>query len=267
MKKNKLGWFSCGVTSVMACKIALDIFGKDNVTLYYIHIDTAHKDNARFIADCEKWFGVKINYIQSTKYKDQFDVIDDTGYVNGPNGARCTLELKKALRFKLQERLGYPTQIFGFEYKTDQVNRALRFLDQYPESNPIFPLIEAGYDKNHCAALIEQAGIELPAMYKLGYENNNCIGCVKGGKGYWNKIRVDFPETFDRMAETERNAGHSCIKNTFLDELDPNAGRKTKQLTPDCGSFCDIKYAEIEHKLLNKIMGNPSQITQLYLNF
>lgn len=35
-------------------------------------------------------------------------------------------------------------------------------------------------------------------MYDLGYANNNCIGCVKGGIGYWNKIRIDFPEESDR---------------------------------------------------------------------
>ena len=51
-------------------------------------------------------------------------------------------------------------------------------------------------------------------MYKLGYNNNNCIGCVKGGIGYWNKIRVDFPAEFDRMAELERKIGHAVLKET-----------------------------------------------------
>ena len=31
-------------------------------------------------------------------------------------------------------------------------------------------------------------------MYDLGYPNNNCIGCIKGGMGYWNRIRKDFPD-------------------------------------------------------------------------
>ena len=38
-------------------------------------------------------------------------------------------------------------------------------------------------------------------MYKLGYKNNNCIGCVKGQAGYWNKIRKDFPDVFDQMSK------------------------------------------------------------------
>ena len=43
-------------------------------------------------------------------------------------------------------------------------------------------------------SLIERAGLRLPEMYRLGYANANCVGCVKGGAGYWNKIRRDFPE-------------------------------------------------------------------------
>ncbi|CAK7024888.1 MAG: hypothetical protein EUB_02291 [Eubacterium sp.] len=64
----------------------------------------------------------------------------------------------------------------------------------------------------------------------MGYPNNNCIGCVKGGMGYWNMIRKDFPEVFSRMAKLERDIRHSCIKNCFLDELEPNRGRKPKMI-------------------------------------
>lgn len=62
-------------------------------------------------------------------------------------------------------------------------------------------------------------------MYDLGYHNNNCVGCVKGGMGYWNRIRIDFPEVFRKMAELEREIGHSCINGVYLDELAPGRGR------------------------------------------
>tara|TARA_R110000868_G_scaffold374396_1_gene638901 strand:+ start:880 stop:1680 length:801 start_codon:yes stop_codon:yes gene_type:complete len=262
-----IGWFSCGVTSAIACKLALDTYGKENVDLYYIKIDSAHPDNDRFIADCEEWFDVKIKTIQSKKYSDQFDVIEQIRYVNGVNGAPCTLQLKKKVRFDLQKALDYPIQVFGFEFETKQVNRAIRFIEQFPETKPIFPLIEGSYTKEICAGLIIEQGIELPTMYKLGYNNNNCIGCVKGGRGYWAKIKIDFPETFQRMAELEREVGATCIKNVYLDELKEGAGRKPKAITPDCGSFCQIKYGDIKHKQLDLIMSNPQSIRQLYFNF
>ena len=80
-------------------------------------------------------------------------------------------------------------------------------------------------------------------MYDLGYMNNNCIGCVKGGMGYWNKIRKDFPEVFNSRSKLERDIGHSCIKGVFLDELDPNRGR-SNEVIPDCGIMCEIALHE-----------------------
>ena len=56
--------------------------------------------------------------------------------------------------------------------------------------------------------------------------------------GYWNKIRVDFPEIFDKMAKLEREIGHNALKEYFLDELPKNAGREEKELLPACSIFC-----------------------------
>lgn len=55
-----LGWFSCGVTSAVACKIAIDS-GKD-VDLWYLETGAEHEDNKRFIADCERWYDKKNKY-------------------------------------------------------------------------------------------------------------------------------------------------------------------------------------------------------------
>ena len=78
----KIGWFSCGVTSAVACKLAVEKYGKDNVELYYIVIDSAHWDNERFIRDCEKWIGTKVIKVQSEKFSDQFEVIKKQKYIN-----------------------------------------------------------------------------------------------------------------------------------------------------------------------------------------
>jgi len=73
-------------------------------------------------------------------------------------------------------------------------------------------------------------------MYKLGYKNNNCIGCVKGGKGYWNKIRVDFPEHFARMSKIEREL-NIRMNDKFLDEMGENEGNH-KNETITCDFTC-----------------------------
>ena len=93
-------------------------------------------------------------------------------------------------------------QIFG--YTAEEQDRVDRFIDANNDVNLWSILIDKGLNKSDCLAMIDRAGIELPAMYSLGYQNNNCIGCVKGGLGYWNKIRNDFPEQFNQMAEIEK---------------------------------------------------------------
>jgi hypothetical protein len=64
---------------------------------------------------------------------------------------------------------------------------------------------------------------------------------VKGGKGYWNKIRTDFPAVFAARAKLEREVGASCIKGVFLDELPPDAGRHEGPICDDCGIMCELQ--------------------------
>ena len=90
-----IAWWSAGVTSAVATKLAIDEYGIDNVEPIYFAIDSAHDDNKRFKKHCEDWYGKEIRVDRAPKHKDQFDVILKDKYVNGPGGARCTLVLKK----------------------------------------------------------------------------------------------------------------------------------------------------------------------------
>ena len=75
----------------------------------------------------------------------------------------------------------------------------------HPKAKPIFPLLMMGWDKDKCLEVVEDAGIEIPLAYKMGFKNNNCLntGCVQGGIGYWQKMKRDFPEKFEAMAKME----------------------------------------------------------------
>jgi hypothetical protein len=109
-----------------------------------------------------------------------------------------------------------------------------------PEYDHVFPLVDSELTKKQAHGILERNRIIRPKMYDLGYPNNNCIGCVKGGKGYWCKIRKDFPEVFLARARMERDLGHTCINGAYLDELDPNSGREVRIIVPECGAQCEI---------------------------
>ena len=262
-----IAWFSCGATSAVACKIALKIY--DDVHVVYIETGSGHPDNERFIKDCERWFGQPIEVIRSDKFKDVEDVLRSRKFIVGPIGASCTFYLKKQVRYKYEDSIGeWDGQVFGFDYCKREVNRAIRFRQQNKKTKPLFPLIERMITKQDAMGILQRANIEIPKMYQMGYNNNNCIGCVKGGIGYWNKIRRDFPKVYQRMAETERAIGHSCLRDKngliWLDELDLNRGDVVKPIIPDCSLFCDIEFANIEDPQTCKVINGEISINETY---
>lgn len=258
MKNFKyLGWFSCGATSTIACKLAIDKYGADNVDLWYIDTGAHHIDNERFIAECEKWLSKKVLRAKSTKFNNPLEVAKKELF-NTPYGAPCTKYLKKEVRQKQIMPLYECVEvkhILGFEYTKHEINRALRWKEQVSK-DCIFPLIEERLTKQDCLKMLKKAGIEMPIMYRLGYNNNNCIGCFKGGAGYWNKIRKDFPDVFKACAEVERETGHTILKDKgkqlYLDDLPETKGNQKDLQIEDCGLFCDIEMAGLPIKELEQ---------------
>lgn len=241
-----IAWFSRGAASAVATKLAIADHG-DDVVVACIALKSEHPDSARFAADCQEWFGQEIVYRHSEEYSDIWDVWEHRRFLVGPSGAPCTGELKKRPRHQYQ----HPTDRHVFGYTIDEAHRVGRIRESEPGIEIVTPLIDRGLTKDDCFEIVERAGIELPAMYRLGYANNNCIGCVKGGIGYWNAIRVDFPETFQRMAILERDIGHAVLSEedpdqpgrvkrpVWLDELDPDRGDFRRDQPRSCSFMCD----------------------------
>ena len=236
-----VSWFSGGVTSTIATMLTLDEYGRDNVEIVFFETGSHHDDNARYFADCERLFGKPIKTVMKDGFTDIHAVFEKERFINSPYGAPCTKILKKKVRQEWEDENEWDHQVFGFEDSPREVTRAERFEKEYPYTKPLFPLIERGMNKEKCISILRDLGIELPMMYRLGYANNNCVGCVKGGMGYWNKIRLDFPTVFARMARTERDIGASCISGVFLDELDPERGRMSEPYVESCGLFCEME--------------------------
>lgn len=226
-------WWSAGVSSTIAAKLVPDS------VLVYIEIDDHHPDNERFAADVEAWLGKRIVRIRSDRFRNVDDTLRACAYVNGPGGAACTGRLKRAVR-KQWEKDNPWAKTYVWGYDSAEQKRADRIVETVTDYQHRFPLIENGISKEMAHGMLKAAGIKRPAMYDLGYPNNNCVGCTKGWISYWNKVRVDFPEVFNRRAETERLVGHSCITGIFLDELDPTRGRGLKPIVEDCGILCGM---------------------------
>lgn len=237
-----LVWFSCGAASAVAAGESIRLWGKDRVLV--VNCDTRHSehvDNFRFCSDVERWLGVPITYIRSSTYHDVDHVFEATKYMSGVAGARCTTELKKVPRFEFAR----PDDWHVFGFTSEEGRRVRDFKQRNPDLRLLWPLHEQGITKSECMNRLTSAGIELPAMYRLGFRNNNCIGCVKASSPwYWDKVRTEFPAVFQRRAEQSRRIGCRLVEikhhqRIFLDELPPGPFKSPR--TPEnlsCGPEC-----------------------------
>lgn len=245
-------WFSCGAASAVATKLAIATYGLTNeIVIARCVVREEHADNDRFADDCEKWFGMPITNMLSADYDGSvYNVITKRKYIAGNDGAPCTMLLKKKVREDFQR----PDDKHVFGYCAEEQGRYDDFLD----ANNIdceAPLIDRQLSHADCLGMLQNAGIQLPVMYGLGYHHNNCIGCVKSsGAGYWNKIKLDFPERFWMMAGMSRALGVKMVKITvaknteeriYLDQLKPGVGRYQDEPEIQCGIFCEAAQREI----------------------
>lgn len=237
-------WFSAGAASAVATKLTLAEHGHDRVTVAYTDPGSEHPDNKRFLDDCEAWFRHPILRLRSDRFTDTWDVWEKRRFIVSPAGALCTTEMKKRVRFGFQR----PDDVQVFGYTAEEKHRADRFREQNPGVDLVTPLIDRGLTKDDCLAMVERSGIAMPVMYLLGYRNNNCVGCPKGGMGYWNKIRRDFPEVFERMSLLERDIGASVLRANgepvWLDELDPERGNHADEPSFECSLLCTLAESE-----------------------
>lgn len=234
-KKLKVSWISAGVSSFIAGYLERDTIDK----FIYIDIEDQHPDSMRFIKDCERVLGKEIEILQSP-YKSVEGAIRAAGLIrNARTGFYpCTNWLKKRIRKEWEyEHRDYDIHyVWGFD--CNEKDRANALVETMFEFTHCFPLIDKGITKQDAHGMCEALGVRRPAMYDIGYNNNNCIGCVKGGMGYWNKIRVDFPDVFESRSKLERDIGSSILKECYLDELDPDRGRMSDEIPIDCSIMC-----------------------------
>jgi len=236
-------WFSCGAASAVAAKMTVDKYGDThNVMIVNNPVDEEDEDNKRFLKDVEKWIGKKILLATNTKIGTTscVDVWEQKKYMAGVAGAPCTMLLKKGARYEFEKKHDIDYHVLGFT--ANEVERHERFVKG--ERDNVLPiLIDAGITKGRCFEILRENGIRLPRVYKMGYPNANCIGCVKSNSpSYWNLVRETFSDIFKQRAEQSRRIGARLVKykgeRIFLDELPVNArGGKIKNL--DCGIFCD----------------------------
>ena len=237
--------FSCGAASAVATKMVL-AEGHADTIIVNAFLKEEHADNRRFADDCERWFGHPIVRLRDEKYgASARQVFRAKRFTKGPHGAPCSAELKR----RVIASVAQPGDINVIGFTVEEIGRLEELQDHFPETQWRAPLIERNLFKQDCYTLVHSAGIELPEMYRRGYSNANCIGCVKGGQAYWQAIRRDFPIDFSEMVQITEGIGEDAYflrfrsgprKDERMSLLDLPAGEGDMASEPQfsCSFFC-----------------------------
>lgn len=207
-------------------------------------------DNRRFLTDCERWFNHPITVLRDEKNGASAATVwkKHKFMVSGLWGSPCSFELKR----DVVDPHCLPTDRHVFGFTIDERHRVARLKGTKGERYILAPLIDRNLSHQDCLAIVERAGIVLPRMYTLGFNNANCKGCPKGGEGYWNKTREIFPDVFQSRMELQEYIGPNAYffrnrktgERYGLKDLKLGAGRHNEQL-PECSLFCNLAEQEL----------------------
>ncbi len=245
--------FSCGASSAVATKLTLADHDRNSILIVNAFIQEEDADNRRFLDECEQWFGQTIHVMRDKKYNASTDEVwRRKQFMKGPHGAPCSLELKR----KLLASITLPEDIAVIGFTADEADRLDDLREYFPATHWEAPLIDRNITKADCLSIVADAGIEIPRMYRKGYDNANCVGCPKGGQNYWQAIREDFPERFVQVKSIQESIGPGAYFLQFrsgsrkgermsLADLPPGRGNMADEPSFSCSFFCEMAKQDI----------------------
>ena len=79
------------------------------------------------------------NYLLAKKHGGtmilRIEDTDQTRYVNGAGGARCTKELKKNVRFDFEKGNKIAAQVWGYEFEASEINSTTMVMEECPKEH------------------------------------------------------------------------------------------------------------------------------------
>lgn len=252
MSKKFLCWWSGGVASAVATGLIIMKEGVKNCEIVMCDTSLEHPDTYRFLSDFEKKFDVQIKKVKSKKFNEPEEVWLHYNGLNFAHGAPCSSELKREVRKMVQKEIMWDNQVFGFDFCAKEERRAKQLKKNYPDTNPIFPLIERKITRDGIFSILSDWGMKPPKTYSF-FQNNNCIGeedspkggCVQGGIGYWQKMKEIFPKKYEYMGKMEHLLSKRKGKPVTICKDQRKSSFGSRLFLLPCSEFPDTKTIDV----------------------
>ena len=204
--------FSGGIGSWAAAKIVAQKHGTENLYLLFTDVKGKNtsehigedQDTYRFIEQAVNNIGGQYVYINSGK--DICEVFKESRFLGNSRLAKCSHELKqKPAREWIDANCDPDNTIIYLGIDWTETHRLAAIVKNYLPFKVEAPLTEYPYyTKEQLIQMAQNAGIDTPRLYKLGFAHNNCGGgCVRAGQGQFKHLLDTMPERFAEWEKQE----------------------------------------------------------------
>lgn len=179
---------SGGIGSYITLKRVISKYGKDDVIAVFC--DTLYEDGDLylFLEKIEK--KLKISIVRLCSGKNPVQLQFESKFVFNSRVALCSKMLKsKVFNDWLKENYSPEECVLFMGIDWSEAHRCEAITRNYQPYEVEYPLCQEMLFKSEYFKELEEDGIEIPRLYKIGLTHNNCGGrCVKAGIGHWLQL-------------------------------------------------------------------------------
>lgn len=220
--------FSGGLGSWLAAKRVTADCGTDDLVLLFADVSSGRsphvgedEDTYRFVREAALDVlgparAAAGGFVRVADGRDIWQVFHDDRFLGNSRLANCSKFLKqKPCRDWLEENCDPADTIVYVGIDWSEVHR-LPAIEAGWAPYPVYaPLTERPYlDRDDMARACEDAGMEVPRLYRAGFAHNNCGGfCVRAGQAQMELLLREHPD---------RYAFHEAEEQKLREHLDKN---------------------------------------------
>lgn len=217
--------YSGGLSSFEVARVLVAEHGPDDVECVFTDTATEDEDLYRFLRETIDYLGCTLTHLADGR--NIWEVFMDAKFMGNSRIDPCSRVLKREMfRRYLDERYPDPEAVtLYYGIQEHEKHRITALTERWAPYRVEAPLIALGTTTEQMQVTLDAIGIELPRLYELGFEHNNCGGfCVKTGQRQMAHLLKVLPERYRWHEEQQEKlfaviGPHGFIRKTVDGEM------------------------------------------------